>query len=44
MLGDTKFSNKEAIEEKRCQDKEINIVIRFNYISNIDKHLARAKL
>ena len=43
-LGDTKFSNKEAIEEKRCWDKEMNIVIRFNYISNIDEYLANIKL
>ena len=43
-LGDTKFSNKEAVEEKRCQDKEMNIVIRFDYISDIDEHLASAKL
>ena len=43
-LGDTKFSNKEAVEEKRCWDEEMNVVIRFNYISNIDKHLASAKL
>ena len=42
-LGDTKFSNKEAVEEKRCQDKEINVAMRFNYISNIDKRLASAK-
>jgi len=43
-LGDTKFSNKEAVEEKRCQDEEINIAMRFNYISNTDKCLASVKL
>ena len=43
-LGDTKFSNKEAVEEKRCQDKEMNIAMRFNYISNTDKRPASAKL
>ena len=44
ILGDTKFSNKEAVEEKRCQDEEMNVAIRFNYISNTDKRPASAKL
>ena len=43
ILGDTKFSNKEAVEEKRCWDKEINVAMRFNYISNIDKCPASVK-
>ena len=42
-LGDTKFSNKEAVEEKRCQDEEMNVAIRFNYISDTDERLASAK-
>ena len=42
-LGDTKFSNKEAVEEKRCWDEEINVAIRFDYISDIDERPASAK-
>ena len=43
ILGDTKFSNKEAVEEKRCQDKEMNVAMRFDYISDTDKCPASAK-
>ena len=42
-LGDTKFSNKEAVEEKRCWDEEMNVAMRFDYISDTDERPASAK-